>query len=231
MNQQISIILPCYNPVGGWVEKVAAHILQISMDMPLIEVILVNDGSDNDISNDVAILSLQISNLKYISYVPNKGKGHAIRMGLREASGDYIIYTDIDFPYTPNSLLKIYQTLLLGYDVAIGVKDDAYYSHAPKMRTFISKTLRWMSSKLLKISVKDTQCGLKGMNNKGKEIWLDGKIDRYLFDLEAIYKAERKGYKLMAVPVSLGAGVVFSKIRLFMMLTEVKNFLKIYFSR
>ena len=69
------------------------------------------------------------------------------------------------------------------------------------------------------------------MNQNVKEIWLNGKIDRYLFDLEAVYKAERKNKKIKAVPIELREGVVFSKIKISMMLTEVKNFIKVLFSK
>ena len=231
MSIALSIVLPCYNPTEGWEQRVLENIKLIEKTIPALEVILVNDGSEKDISKEVALVSSSIQAFKYISYQPNKGKGQAIRTGLDAADGKYIIYTDIDFPYTYDSLVNIYKTLEQGYDIAAGIKNDAYYDKAPKLRTIMSKSLRWMSARLLKISINDTQCGLKGMNQNVKEIWLNGKIDRYLFDLEAVYKAERKNKKIKAVPIELREGVVFSKIKISMMLTEVKNFIKVLFSK
>jgi hypothetical protein len=80
---------------------------------------------------------------------------------------------------------------------------------------------------IIRLQITDTQCGLKGLQRDAKDLLLSGTIDRYLFDLEFIYKAERKGLKLKAIPITLREGVQFSKVKWTIISGEFKNFLKI----
>ncbi|WP_165836285.1 glycosyltransferase family 2 protein [Taibaiella soli] len=225
---QLSIILPCYNPLPGWHEHIITSIEKIRKEIAGVELILVNDGSPVDLSRDIAVLKKEIPGLKYIHYHENKGKGNAIRTGLSKAEGRYIIYTDIDFPYTHESFMRIYETLISDKcDIAVGVKDDLYYEHVPLLRKWTSKTLRFMTSRLLRISITDTQCGLKGLNQHAARILEQGQINRYLFDLEMIYNAERMHQRLLPVPVSLREGVSFSKVKMKILVREFTNFMTI----
>jgi len=233
LNQpSLSIVLPCYNPISGWEQKVIASIQNIQERSNLKELIIVNDGSDRNIDSEIDSIKKQIPFLVYESYNTNRGKGYAIRKGLSKACSDIIIYTDIDFPYTTESFFRIHDVLTKGeIQIAAGVKEAVYYNNIPAFRKYISKILRKMIAIGLKIKVADTQCGLKGMQHQAKVIWLEGTIDRYLFDLEAIYNASKKNFSIVAVPVTLREGVVFSTISTKMLLSELRNFLKIILRR
>jgi hypothetical protein len=100
----------------------------------------------------------------------------------------------------------------------------------PKARVYISKTLRFFIRKFLSIPTDDTQCGLKGFNTKGKEVFLQTKINRYLFDLEFVFLSARQSLSIAQVPVELKSGIVLSKMRGFILLGEGINFLRILFS-
>lgn len=232
---QLSIVLPCFNPPDDWevhVSKSYAHIAAHLGAAP--ELIIVNDGSSKDIEADIRILKTKIPQLIYTSLSRNKGKGAALRKGVSLASGALIIYTDIDFPYTEESFLKVFNALdTEDYDVAIGIKDATYYGHLPKYRTFISKALRKGIGFFFNMPVTDTQCGLKGFNQKGKAIFLDTTIDRYLFDLEFVYQSFRKhrNLKVKAVEVSLRPNVIFRAMNLKVLASESSNFLKILLKR
>lgn len=225
---QLSIILPCYNPLPGWNQHVLAGFRRIQNDIAGVELILVNDGSPSDITDDVAVLKKDIPGLKYIEYKENKGKGYAIRTGAAQASGNFIIYTDIDFPYTHESFMRIYDALVNDKcDMAVGVKDNVYYTHVPLLRRWTSKALRLMTRRILRISITDTQCGLKGLNRQAVNILERGRVNRYLSDLEMIFNAERMQQRLLPVPVSLREGVSFSKVKMKILVRELANFMSI----
>jgi glycosyltransferase involved in cell wall biosynthesis len=225
----LSIVLPCYNPTESWDQKVVDSVRQIAAEANLQELIIVNDGSLHDLSKAVNFIRENCdTTFIYIQYPENRGKGYAIRTGLTKATSDIIVYTDIDFPYRHESFMDIYKALEEEEsDIVIGVKEKSYYYDVPFTRKVISKTLRKMIALLLHIKITDTQCGLKGMRQYTKYIWERGTIDRYLFDLEAVYNASKKKMKLKAIPVALREGVVFSKIPFKLLLRELKNFLKI----
>jgi glycosyltransferase involved in cell wall biosynthesis len=227
-HMQLSVILPCYNPLPGWTQHVLDGFRRIEQEVPGTELILVNDGSPEDVSAGVNELRQHIAGLTYIHYEENKGKGYAIRTGAAAASGRYVIYTDIDFPYTHASFMSVYRTLEAGQcDIAVGVKDSRYYEHVPVLRRWTSKTLRLMTRRILRISVTDTQCGLKGLNRKGVQILEQGHVNRYLSDLEMICNAERAHLRLQPVPVTLREGVSFSKVKMQILVRELANFIRI----
>lgn len=230
MTHYLALILPCFNPPEGWEQVVVKSYQEIlqKVDRP-VQLCIVNDGSQYDISLAVEILRTKIRLLHYIDNRENRGKGAALRSGIREANAAYYIYTDIDLPYTTDSILEVYQQLLTGHDVVAGIKDKTYYEQTPPVRKFISRVLRWCIRNLLNMSIADTQCGLKGFNEKGKHIFLSTTIDRYLFDLEFIYLSSKKkeDIAMKAVEVHLRPGIIFRKMNPKILLQEGRNFLKI----
>ncbi|MBW7912592.1 MAG: glycosyltransferase family 2 protein, partial [Taibaiella sp.] len=205
-----TIVLPCYNPQPGWaariVEQYSAIVERLGVE---VEVILVNDGSTANISDsDINTLKQDIPAFRYISYAENRGKGYALRKGIAEAQSDIIIYTDVDFPYSVDSVVSIYGTLHYGQcDAAPGIKDEHYYAKVPPVRRYISQILRGLISMFFRIPVTDTQCGLKGFKKSVQPVFLSTTIDRYLFDLEFIRLLYRKGYSVKPVKVSLNNDV------------------------
>jgi glycosyltransferase involved in cell wall biosynthesis len=226
----ISLILPVYNPSDGWAEHVIASMKQLIALYPSIvfDTMIVNDGSVSEaFANGQKKLHSQ--NIKLIEYIPNKGKGEALRTGVRASSGDFFIYTDIDFPYTIESVCRIIEALKdEKQNVVIGIKDQSYYDHVPAVRRFISRLFRFFVRLLLQIPTDDTQCGLKGFDQKGKAIFLSTTIDRYLFDLEFVFLASReKDIRIKTQEIKLRPDVQFRKMNFGIIQNEAWNFLKI----
>lgn len=225
-----TIVLPCYNPQPEWAERVIHQYELLSERLPTeVNIIIVNDGSTQNISQqDIASLEKAIPSFEYISYSENRGKGYALRQGVAKAISDVTIYTDIDFPYSINSVTDIYQQLQSeDVDIVAGVKNQNYYNKVPMVRRYISKVLRSMIAMFFNIPISDTQCGLKGFNQKGRVIFVETNIDRYLFDLEFIHNAHTKGLRIKAVEVELNDFVVFRRMNYKLLLPEVINFIKI----
>src|SRR4051812_49179116 len=105
----LSIVLPCFNPLEDCYEVIKRNYQILSSEDHAIELLIVNDGSNRNFYAEESIRFFQSYPLiKIISYSENRGKGYALREGIKQAKGDYIIYTDIDFPYTVDSFLKLY---------------------------------------------------------------------------------------------------------------------------
>lgn len=230
---QLSIILPYYNPPTNW----ELHVLDAyqTLQRKLLfhpEIIVVNDGSLIGQEKALDFLKNNIPNFKATGYEQNKGKGAALRHGVALAQGAKIIFTDIDFPYTTESCLSIWEALLT-YDIVIGIKDKTYYRHLPKARIWVSKFLRKMIGLFFRMPITDTQCGLKGFNQKGKTIFLDTTIDRYLCDLEFVYRSFRAKppLKIASREVKLRDEVEFRKMNAKILISEFFNFLKIVRSK
>jgi glycosyltransferase involved in cell wall biosynthesis len=228
-----SLVLPCYNPSQGWEQNVlAAYRSFCGRINEQVELVIVIDGESNTVTDEaLSSLKQQIPSLKLLQYSPNRGKGYALRRGVAAAGGELIMYTDIDFPYTIDSMYAVYNGLKNDMlDVCIGVKNDAYYAHVPVVRRAISRFLRMLTRLFLSMPITDTQCGLKGFNRSAAPLFLQTRIDRYLFDLEFVYKCfKSKKYKIKAIPVALNENVRFRRMNYSILLPELANFIKLLF--
>ncbi len=230
----LALIIPCYNPPDKWAEQLVSSVSELSESLTQVpKVILVNDGSTMGVdSSHIDYLKKHLSEFKYVISPQNKGKGHALRLGVAECLEDNIIYTDIDFPYTAPSMKAIYGALLNGVDIATGFRDQSYYTNIPWFRRILSKFVRGLLKYILRLKVSDTQCGLKGFNQKGKAIFLKTTINRFLFDMEFVTIASgKKDLSIEPVNVYLRPGVKFGHMNLRVLLVESGNFIKVVFKK
>ena len=228
----LDIILPAYNPLPGWEEVVIGRFQSLVKALPDVKIrlFIVNDGSLRlDENQSTGLLKEVIPDLQWISYKENRGKGYALRQGVIKSTADFVVYTDIDWPYTEESMIGVIRTLTGSADAVIGKRDENYYTHLPPARRRISRLLRSINAKLLRLKVDDTQAGLKGFRKNVKDIFLSTTIDRYLFDLEFIYLiSAKKEIKVIGYPIALRPGITFSKMNRNILFQEARNFLKIW---
>ena len=193
-----------------------------------------DDGSTKLKAEEVELLKSKIPELVWQTEKINKGKGAALRKGVSLSHADYVIFTDIDFPYTSDSLITLANRLLNGeQDIVVGYRAESYYNSTPGQRKRVSKLLRWVNKNIFRLPVSDTQCGLKGFTKSGKKAFLETTINRYLFDLEFLMIASNKDYNLKVSPqeVTLRDGVVFSTLNSWIYLTEIGNIMKLFIRR
>jgi len=231
----LDIILPIYNPLPGWEEIVIERFLSLENQLAehQCQLIVVNDGSSKmDEAASVEKLKKNIPDLQWISNGINRGKGYAVRRGVQASNADYIIYTDIDWPYTEQSMLGLFRQLINKADAVIGVREESYYMNLPSARRRIFRFLKKMNARFFKLRVSDTQAGLKGFRKNVKNIFLSTTINRYLFDLEFIHLLSKKNdLVIKPYPVTLRSGITFSKMNRKILLQEGMNFIKVWLKR
>jgi glycosyltransferase involved in cell wall biosynthesis len=198
-----------------------------------IHTYLVNDGSKSGIrQEDIRLLSEKISGFTYIDSPLNQGKGGALRDAVRQTTGKWVIYTDADYPYLIANAVEMFRLLSSdAADVVVGVRDEQYYDQLPLGRKIFSLSLKVMNYLFFpQLKVKDTQSGLKGFNQKGKEVFLKTRIPAFLFDMEFLVLAsKRSDIRIQWIYVQAREGIVFSTMRAKTILTELYNFVSILF--
>ena len=194
--------------------------------------LLVNDGSNRNLTNEINQLQGSYPIILFEN-LENLGKGYSIRSAASASSADYIIFTDVDFPYTTDSLVKLFHTLDKDRcHVALGIRDKNYYMEIPNSRKRISKTLKVLNKKLMNLITSDTQCGLKGMTQTGKKVLMLTKQNRYLIDLEFIkLLSKRNDLGTELITVQLREGVTFSKVPAKKILNEGIAYFKVLFGQ
>jgi glycosyltransferase involved in cell wall biosynthesis len=225
------VIVPCYNPPNGWEAVLAARFqaFQSQFDPAAytLGLMVVNDGSTRNVADEnMARLTALAPGTQIVRYSLNRGKGYALRQGVSASEADLHLVTDIDFPYTLESMARVAAVLRERGGIAAGNRDTAYYQKVPAFRRGLSRFLRWMLRYVLRQPIDDSQCGLKAFDNTGKAVFLETRIDRFLFDLEFLMLANGR-VRVTPVQVQLRDGVVFSQVGWKILAAEGKNFLRL----
>jgi len=228
-NNLLHVVIPCYNPSENWEDELLNYFTHFKQKLPnhTPRLTLVVDGiSAFTQEKNLAKISSQLPDCNIIVNPENHGKGHALRTGVQSINEGLILFTDVDFPYQVDSMLLVAAELSKGTDVVLGYREQSYYDKVPAFRKALSKLFRWSLVNILKLKISDTQCGLKGFNSTGRDIFLSTTINRFLFDLEFVkYSSSKKDVTIQSVKVNLRDEVVFSTMNIQILLKEAFNFL------
>jgi glycosyltransferase involved in cell wall biosynthesis len=118
---KLSVVMPVYNEQGT-VEQVISRVLAVSPQIDMeIELLCVDDGSTDSSRDILTRLQSAHPQLKVLLQPRNLGKGSALRRGIAEATGDYIIIQDADLEYDPSDYTALLRPLIEGKaDVVYG---------------------------------------------------------------------------------------------------------------
>jgi dolichyl-phosphate beta-glucosyltransferase len=129
---------------------------------------------------------------------------------MREARGEFTVFTDADLAYPPTEIGKILETLQNGADLAIAtrVASGSRFIMSPEFFGYLytrhvgSRAFNWLVRRSLGLSTYDTQAGLKGFNRKAQEIIFSRqRLEGFTFDVELIYIAKKFDLVVREVPV------------------------------
>ncbi len=230
---QFSIILPLYKPKGRWIEKFLKDFNELNNQLPhdvCLKYIVVHDGpADISVISAFDVISKSFANIIFISYPANRGKGYALREGIKIADTPYILMTDFDFPYRNENLTELISLLKKGHDVVAGKRSKAYFARLPFKRKIISRLFILLNRIFLDLPLYDTQSGIKGFNAKGKNVFMETTTDRFLVDTEFILRSYRKNLSIKAFDIELKPDAEFSNFGIQVIKTELRNFLSLLY--
>jgi glycosyltransferase involved in cell wall biosynthesis len=114
---RVSVIMPVYNE-RNTLRVVVERVLAVPVE---IELICVDDGSRDGSREILTELLSQYPNLRVFLQPRNMGKGAALRRGIQEATGDYVLIQDADLEYDPTDYPSLLDPLVQGKaDVVYG---------------------------------------------------------------------------------------------------------------
>jgi glycosyltransferase involved in cell wall biosynthesis len=229
---RLNIIIPLFNPHAGWEGHFIDSISELKKELKETEltVILVNDGSTIQVNNIKGITD-RFANLKYYSYPNNKGKGYAIRYGMKVSDADFYVYTDVDFPFGHQIISQTYHVLKSsGTNIVIGTRDASYFRLLPIKRRIYSFLLKELNFLITGFKIKDTQAGLKGLDNKARKVLAEAKTNTFLFELEFLKSSIKQGLTYSFINVRCSPGLKFTNFRFSILLKETINLLKLLFN-
>ncbi len=233
---EVVLVLPVYAGNTLFLPVINYNCTELVKRMPEVNwtIIIVNDGSQPVPSEKEFFQNLSATiNYRYYHYESNKGKGYTVRFGLNKApEADMFIYTDYDFPFGTKAVINSVNILKQKEtDIVAADRGRCYITILPFSRKIITRLTRLINSKVLKLNFKDTQAGLKGMNNRSLPVMLHTTINGFLFDLQFIKKAEQQRLRIHALPVECRKNIKLKNFRLPVILAEIKNLFILLFCK
>src|SRR3989338_3618441 len=211
----VSLVIPAYNEEvniqKGVLDKISNFIKEHS---EFSEVIIVDDGS-TDSTKDL-IKQEYTQRFSHFSLIENNhaGKAQAIITGIKEASSDVVMFTDIDLATPIEEGEKLLNTLKDTYHIAIGSR-NTHREGAPLLRKIMAVGFIFIRNSIIGLNnIRDTQCGFKAFDRKialkiidklqvfKKQSSITGSSVKAGFDLEFLFVAIKLGYKIKEIPVT-----------------------------
>lgn len=215
------VIIPTYNEIEN-IEKMVLTVFSLSRNF---EILIVDDGSPDGTGQKVKTLQQQFTGKLHIEERKGKlGLGTAYIHGFKWALAknyDYIFEMDCDFSHNPADLVRLLEACENGADLAVGSRyiKGGKVDNWPVGRILMSYFASVYVRMILWIPIKDTTAGFKCYKRKVLEtIELDKiKFMGYAFQIEMKYRAAKKGFKIVEVPIKftdrvLGVSKMSTKI-------------------
>ena len=202
----LSIVVPAYNEehrIAPTLARLSAFLANQPMRW---EIVVVDDGSRDATCDVVQAAMARIPNLRLVRQTPNRGKGAAVRLGMREARGQIRVMSDADGSMPPEQLPRLLAPILAcTADIAIGSRyAEGAHSNVkqPWYRVAWSRLANRVIQRSLVPGVRDTQCGFKAFTAEAaRALFGVGRIDGWAFDLEILALARRTGFAIAEVGV------------------------------
>ncbi len=200
MNPTLSIVVPVYNEAGYIPEALPVLITAAEQVGVPYEVLVVENGSD-DGTAEVARRIAGDAPVRVIS-LPEPDYGAAMRRGFLEAGGEWVVNFDID--YFSADFLEAVLSQPREVDLVIGSKrDPGSEDRRPPLRRLATRVFNLLLRTILNSAVSDTH-GMKGFRRRLiTDLAPRVTSTQDLFDTELVIRAERAGYRIVEVPVTV----------------------------
>src|SRR5947209_5836632 len=198
----LSIIIPAYNEgdaIGAVIEKVRAV-------RPQAEILVVDDGSNDNTSEAAAAAGAHVIRHPY-----NKGNGAAVKTGLRNAHGDVVLLLDADGQHPPEDIERV----LAGigeYDLVVGARTRG--SESARVRDFGNAVFNNLATYLSGRKIPDLTSGFRAMKRDCIMEFIHLLPNLYSYPTTSTLAFIKAGYNVQFVPIKARKGTGRSNTRI-----------------
>ena len=204
----LSIVIPAYNEarrIPSYLQSVATYLAGRGLSY---EILVVDDGSSDETAALIEQSATKNPCLRLLRLSHNSGKGAAVRAGMQAAQGALQLFADADGATPIQELERLEAAMNNGADLAIGSRtlasrDSRYRVRARLHRTLLGNLFNRIVRRLGIRDIHDTQCGFKLFRQSvAQDLFSVARIDGYGFDLELLYVAQQRSYRVAEVPIN-----------------------------
>lgn len=199
----LSIIIPAHNEerrLPDTLEKIFAFL----RTQPYTSEVIVVENASQDRTLEVAQkYSERFAGLRVLQE-PQRGKGNAVRRGMTATSGQYRFICDADLSMPIEQVNRFLPPALPDVDIAIGSREapGAVRYDEPLHRHLVGRVFNTIVRLTVLPGLQDTQCGFKCFRGEvAEDIFPSQTITGWSFDVEILFIARRRGYRIVEVPI------------------------------
>jgi len=197
----LSIIIPVYNE-SATIEEIVGRVSGTRVKGVKKEIIIVDDCSTDGTKKKIKKLAKKNKSLKTFFHKKNKGKGAAIRTGLKKARGDYVLIQDADLEYDPKDYEVLLKPIMDGRTTVVygsrflGSRRNMFFWHM-----LANKMLSLTTNILYNTTLSDMEVGYKVFPKKLLNS-LHLRENGFGFEPEVTAKILKRGIRIFEVPIS-----------------------------
>jgi glycosyltransferase involved in cell wall biosynthesis len=201
---QVEIVVPVYNEAEGLETSIRRLHAYLGERFPFAWRITVADNGSNDGTATVARrLAATLPGVAVV-HLDQKGRGRALRAVWSASDADVVAYMDVDLSTDLDALLPLVAPLVSGHShLAVGSRlaPGARVVRGPR-RELISRSYNLILRSVLRLGVRDAQCGFKAVRADALRTLLPEVEDEaWFFDTELLVRAQRAGLRIVELPV------------------------------
>jgi glycosyltransferase involved in cell wall biosynthesis len=203
MAATVDIVVPVYNEEQALPRSILilSDFLKANLTNPW-QVIIADNASTDGTRRVAEQLARKYAGVHYL-YLPQKGRGRALRTAWMQGTADIVCYMDVDLSTELVHLPQLIQCLEAGYDIAIGsrLSPDSRVTRSFR-REVISRVYNRLIRAMFFTSFEDAQCGFKALTRQAAQAIIPHvKNNNWFFDTELLIIAAKGGYRIAPVPV------------------------------
>jgi dolichyl-phosphate beta-glucosyltransferase len=200
---ELSVVVPAYNEERRLAPGLRQALEYLARRREPFELLVVDDGSRDETARVAESFAGQ--GVRVVRHERNRGKGAAVRTGLLASRGRKVLISDADFSTPIEEIEKLERFLQDGTPLVIGSRglaDSQIRQRQPFYREMMGRTFNRLIRLFGVRGIRDTQCGFKlARGEEGRRIAAELKIEGFAWDVEMIWLARRRGYRIVEVGV------------------------------